>query len=143
MIFRKMRHSEAPSNLAANAIRPDDWMRDLEQYQSLVQSDQWWIFAVVVGIGAPASEELLFRGFLLPALAQSRIGYWGGAIITSAGWTALHWNYSIVSLIEVFLIGLFFCFVLWRTGSLWVTIICHGAYNLALLSFIWAFGGAA
>jgi membrane protease YdiL (CAAX protease family) len=29
----------------------------------------------------------------------------------------------------VFSIGLLLSWLLWRTGSLWVTIFCHGLYN--------------
>ena len=34
-----------------------------------------------------------------------------------------------VGLVEVFSIGLIFSWLLWRTGSLWVPIFCHAAYN--------------
>ena len=40
--------------------------------------EQWVLALLVVGIGAPLSEELLFRGFLLSALARSRLGFAGG-----------------------------------------------------------------
>lgn len=91
--------------------------------------DQWLLALLVVGIGAPLSEELLFRGFLLSALAGSRVGFLGGSIITSTWWTLLHWGYSAVGIVEVFLIGLFFSWLLWRTGSLRVAIFCHALYN--------------
>jgi membrane protease YdiL (CAAX protease family) len=40
-------------------------------------------------------------------------------------------------LVEVFIAGLFFCWVLWRTGSLWVPIACHTLYNSSILFFLW------
>ena len=58
--------------------------------------EQWLLALLVVGVGAPLSEELLFRGFLLSALARSRLGFAGGAVITTAWWTALHAGYSAV-----------------------------------------------
>jgi membrane protease YdiL (CAAX protease family) len=88
-----------------------------------------------VGIGAPLSEELLFRGFLQAALARSRLGFAGGAVIASLLWTALHAGYSIPGIIEVFVIGLFFSWLLWRTGSLLVPIVCHALYN-SLIVFV-------
>jgi membrane protease YdiL (CAAX protease family) len=88
-------------------------------------------------VGAPLSEELLFRGFLLGALAHSRLGFVGAAVVSSAAWTALHGGYSLVGLADVFATGLLFCWLIWRTGSVLVTIFCHAAYNggivLALL----------
>ena len=44
-------------------------------------------------------------------------------------WTALHAGYSLAGILEVFTIGLFFSWLLWRTGSLRVPIFCHALYN--------------
>ena len=41
----------------------------------------------------------------------------------------MHAGYSTVGIVEVFLIGLFFSWLLWRTGSLRVAIFCHALYN--------------
>jgi membrane protease YdiL (CAAX protease family) len=38
-----------------------------------------------------------------------------------------------VGLAEVLAIGLFLSWLLWRTGSLRVTIFCHGLYNLLIV----------
>jgi uncharacterized protein len=107
---------------------PQDMYADLRPFVRLF-GEQWVLALLVVGVGAPLSEELLFRGFLLSALARSRIGFWPGALITTGLWTALHAGYSTVGIAEVFLIGLFFCWLLWRTGSLRVAIFCHALYN--------------
>ena len=53
----------------------------------------------------------------------------GAALITTSLWTALHAGYSLAGIVEVFLIGLFFSWLLWRTGSLRVAIFCHALYN--------------
>lgn len=95
--------------------------------------EQWLVALLVVGVGAPLSEELLFRGFLLSALAASRVGFFHGAVITTALWTVLHAGYSLAGIAEVFLIGLYFSWLLWRTGSLWVAIVCHALYNSFLV----------
>jgi membrane protease YdiL (CAAX protease family) len=105
-----------------------DLMTDLRPFLKLVRGPDWLLTAAVVGIGAPLSEELLFRGFLLSALARTSLGFWGAAVIATALWTALH-GYSSVGIAEVFIIGLFFSWLLWRTGSLWVAIFCHALYN--------------
>jgi uncharacterized protein len=107
---------------------PHDMYADLRPLVRLF-GDQWLLALLVVGVGAPLSEELMFRGFLLSALARSRVGFWGGTIITTTWWTALHAGYSTVGIAEVFLIGIFFSWLLWRTGSLLVPIFCHALYN--------------
>jgi hypothetical protein len=90
-----------------------------------------------MAVGAPLSEELLFRGFLLGALAQTQLGFIGAALLSTVAWTALHPGYSLVGLLDVLANGLLFCWLLWRTGSLRVPLLCHAAYNgsivLALL----------
>jgi uncharacterized protein len=107
---------------------PQDMYADLRPFVRLF-GEQWALALLVVGIGAPLSEELLFRGFLLSALARSRLGFAGAALVTTALWTALHAGYSVAGILEVFLIGLFLSWLLWRTGSLRVPIFCHALYN--------------
>ena len=78
-------------------------------------------------------EELLFRGFLLTALSATALGYWRAAVIATLAWTALHFSYSWVGLTEVFVIGLYLSWLLWRTGSLLPPLFCHALYNSCLL----------
>lgn len=112
---------------------PDQMFRDLRPFSDLARGPAWLIGLAVIAIGAPLSEELLFRGFLLPALAKSRIGFVGAALVSTTLWTTLHIGYTIFGLIEVFCIGLLFSWLLWRTGSLRVTILCHAVYNALIL----------
>jgi CAAX protease family protein len=108
---------------------PEDMFTDLRPFVQFVTGSDWLLAFMVVGIGAPLSEELLFRGFLLSALARARLGFWGAALVVSGLWTALHVGYSLAGVIEVFLIGIYFSWLLWRTGSLRVAIFCHALYN--------------
>ena len=115
---------------------PSDMVRDLKPFLELSRSP-WWVFGLlVIGIGAPLAEELLFRGLLLPALAKSRLGFWGAALLSSLLWTSLHFNYSLAGLAEVFTAGLLFAWLLWRTGSLRVTMLCHGFYNALIILWL-------
>jgi len=85
-------------------------------------------------VGAPFVEELMYRGFLLSALAKSRIGFWGAAIISDAAWTATHAAYqSWDVLLAIFVFGLLLSFLLWRTGSLWTCIFAHMTVNAEAL----------
>lgn len=98
-----------------------------------------WPLVFVVGcIGAPVSEEILLRGFLLPALARSRLGFWGAAGVTSALFAAAHaFQYALVLLIPIFVVGMILAWALRRTGSLYVTIGLHGLHNGVALLFLW------
>lgn len=113
-------------------VLKQDVFVDLRPFLAIFQ-EHWTLAFLVVGIGAPLAEELLFRGFLLPALSRSRLGFGGAAILSTALWTALHAGYSVAGIADVFLVGLFFSWLLWRTGSLWVPILCHALYNSLLV----------
>lgn len=132
LVYLKAIGLMAAMQVAVSAIQytffPQDMYADLRPLLGIF-GEQWLLALLVVGIGAPLSEELLFRGFLLSALARSRVGFAGGAIITTTWWTLLHWGYSAAGIVEVFLIGLFFSWLLWRTGSLLVPMFCHALYN--------------
>ncbi len=110
-------------------VASHDATADIKGMAGLFRGPWWPLALTVIGIGAPLSEELLFRGFLQTALVPTRLGYWGAALVTTALWTAMHAGYTLFGLIEVFLIGLIFCLILRRTGSLRVTIACHAVYN--------------
>jgi membrane protease YdiL (CAAX protease family) len=120
-------------NVAVSAVqyfwgRPD-LFADLRPFVGYATGPQWLLALLVIGIGAPLSEEMLFRGFLQSALARSRLGFAGGALVSTALWTSLHISYSLIGILEVFLIGMLFSWLLWRTGSLRVAIFCHAVYN--------------
>ncbi len=104
---------------------------DLRLFRDLLQA-RAGLALLAIGIGAPLSEELLFRGFLFSGLAKSRLGLVGAAVLTALLWTSLHHGYSIFGLIEVLAIGLYFSWLLVRTGSLWVTMFCHAVYNTVI-----------
>lgn len=113
-------------------LRPTIVIQDLRPFQELLHSDALWVMLVVICVGAPLSEELLFRGFLFSALAKSRLGLIGTSILTTLLWTSLHAGYSLFGLVEVLGVGLYLSWLLVRTGSLWVTIFCHGVYNTVI-----------
>ena len=117
--------------LTAIAIyyQPDLFIKDMKPFQELIHSNAIWLILFVICIGAPLSEELLFRGFLFSALSKTSLGLIGTAILTSLLWTAMHAGYSTFALIEVLFMGFYFSWLLVRTGSVWVPIFCHAANN--------------
>ena len=109
--------------------QPEIVRADMATFAPMIRSSVWPIYALIIIVGAPLSEELLFRGFLQSALAKSRVGYLGASIVTTLAWGALHIQYSIYGLAEIFVVGFVLCWVLRRTGTLWATIVMHGLYN--------------
>ncbi len=107
---------------------------DIQVMMELTHSPAWWLMFIVAVIGAPLSEELMFRGFLFSSLARSPLGLIGTAAVTSLTWAAIH-GYSLQGFVTITALGAALSYILWRTGSTRVTMACHGAYNsLAFLA---------
>lgn len=105
-----------------------------------------WLFFLVfpsIAIGAPVAEELIFRGQLFSALSQTRLGVSGTTLVTAAMWAVLHVTEPWLSIGLIFIMGLIFGWMMYRFGSLWLTIACHGVWNgfYALLIFFNLGGG--
>jgi membrane protease YdiL (CAAX protease family) len=96
--------------------------------------------ALVLGfsVAAPMSEEVLARGFLYRGWSESFLRVPGAIILSSLVWTAVHLQYDLYFLAEVFSIGLWFGYMRYRGNSLWLTIMLHALNNLtAVVLTMW------
>ena len=76
-------------------------------------------------------EEFFFRGYM-QFTGASGMGFWPAALLLSAVFGAVHLTNpgeGLVGAAGVFAIGMFFCFTLRRTGSLWFAIGAHAAFD--------------
>jgi hypothetical protein len=108
---------------------------DTEWLREGLASPYWWGTVLIAVVLAPLWEEVAFRGFLLSALAPTKVGFWGGATISNTLWTLLHWGYQWQGLVSVFFCGMVLSWILKRTGSLWAPIAAHALANVAALAF--------
>ena len=118
-----------------------DIFADSKWLREGLQSPYWWGTMIIGVFFAPLWEELAFRGFLLSALAKTRLGYWGGGLISNALWTIIHWGYSWQGLASVFTAGLVLTWIMRRTGSIWAAIVAHAVANICALSIAYFAGG--
>jgi uncharacterized protein len=87
----------------------------------------WLAFFLVVGL----FEEFAFRGYAQFALTQG-VGFWWTSIATSLTFGAVHLTNpgeTWIGIAGVVLTGLFWCFTLRRTGSLWFAVGMHAAFD--------------
>ena len=87
----------------------------------------WLLCLTFVGL----FEEFLFRGYSLFTLS-SGIGFWPAAILLSLLFAAVHLENSgegRVGVAGVFVVGLLWCFTVRRTGSLWLAVGMHAAFD--------------
>jgi len=79
--------------------------------------------AVVI---APVAEEVIFRGYLYPVAKRYSDG-WFAALFTGVLFGVIHFNVMGLPLLAV--MGVVLVVLYERTGSLWVSIACHGLFN--------------
>lgn len=93
-----------------------------------------WLTIVVA---APIGEELMFRGLLFEGLARSMLGVVGAALITSLLWAAIHTQYEIAIIVQIFVVGLLFAAARQSTRSVILCMLMHAAMNfLAMLQIV-------
>jgi uncharacterized protein len=88
-----------------------------------------WLWLAII-VAAPVGEELLFRGFLFRGFVHEPRDAVPGILIISLIWSMLHVQYDWFGTSQVFVIGLLFGFVRWRTGSTTLAILMHVLLNL-------------
>jgi hypothetical protein len=94
-----------------------------------------WLFLV-----AAMLEELLFRGYILQALAEGTRG-WFATLVTTLGFTWAHAgnpDLNAVGLSNIFLAGLLLAVLYFHTRRLWMPISFHFSWNLCQ-SWLWGF----
>jgi len=87
----------------------------------------WGLVFLCVGF----FEEFFFRGYTQFTMATG-LGFWPAATIMSASFGALHLSNSgegPVGALSVFVIGMFFCLTLRRTGNLWFAVGLHASFD--------------
>lgn len=87
-------------------------------------------FLIAAVIVAPASEEIIFRGFLFRGWVRSDWAAWPAIVVISVLWAALHVQYDWTGILQIFVIGLFLGWMRWRSGSLLLTMLLHALFNL-------------
>lgn len=93
------------------------------------------VFVLTLVFLAPVFEELLFRGFLLPALIP-RFGKAVALLLSSGIFAIIHVQYGWIGIGLVFCIGLVFGMVRLRTGSTIPSIALHSLNNLCSILYM-------
>lgn len=83
-----------------------------------------WLSLVVAG---PAFEELMFTGLLFGGLIQ-HVSFRASAVTTGIVFALQH-GYDLIGSLDLLGGSVISCWVYWRTGSLWPSIVVHGLLN--------------
>ncbi len=98
------------------------------------------VLGLLVCVGAPVFEELMFRGLLLRSLA-GRLGVLGprlgpavAVVLTGIVFGLVH--FEALQLIALAGFGMVLCVLAWRTGRLGPGIVAHASFNAVSLAVI-------
>ena len=95
-----------------------------------LNSPLWLIVNIMVSAIVPAvMEEFIFRGVIFNGLEKK--SFWFACLVSSLCFTIVH--LSIYSLIYPFVMGIIFCLILRKTGSILYTMIAHFCNNLIVI----------
>jgi len=98
--------------------------------------------AVLVGVAcvvAPLCEEIFFRGFLYPSI-RDRFGVAGGVVASSLVFAMVH--PGLPNQMATFVLGVAFCLVYERAGTLVAPVVAHAIFNAIQLAFALALRAA-
>jgi membrane protease YdiL (CAAX protease family) len=100
----------------------------LETYMTARFKPLFLLSIILVG---PVFEEAVFRGFMQRGLEASRMGSRWAIVLTALFWAAIHLQYDLFDMLNIFVLGLLLGTARARTGSLYVTVAMHVFNNLS------------
>ena len=119
---------------ALGTIIPSTWVQELmpelpnwvEQEFELILKNRWGYLSI--GLLAPLSEEIVFRGAILKSLlSSSRLPAWRAIALSALMFALIHMNPA--QMPHAFVIGLLLGWMYWRTGSILPGMAYHWANN--------------
>jgi membrane protease YdiL (CAAX protease family) len=128
-----------PVYILISAIQPAHLVRTELSSKAWLMAYWPWLNLMTSIIGAPVSEEMLCRGYLLSSLSSWRFGLWGAAVASALFWSLMHqpWTWGVI--LPHVILGLLLSFLIYRTRSLWPCVLAHAINNTvpALLPLIY------
>ena len=94
-----------------------------------------FVFSMLMWIPQGASEEVMFRGFMMPKLKKifGKFGVPASIIISSFLFSVFHGfngGFSIIALINIFLLAVLFGLIFEKTGGIIITCAAHTMWNM-------------
>jgi sodium transport system permease protein len=131
--------SVALAGLVLRMAPPPDSV--LSEMQELLQLGDHpaalWKLWLVLALTPALCEETFFRGLMLSGLR--RWGPWAAIGITALLFGLLHG--SIYRLLPTFILGLVLGYVVWRSGSLYCSLLIHALNNGLIATLVWSSNG--
>ncbi len=107
-------------------------------FKQLIDSNAFIGF-LLLAVAAPLLEEILFRGIILRFLLK-KMPPWKAIVISALAFGVFHLN--IWQFTGAFIMGIFFGFLFWKTGSLFYPVLFHFINNALAYLMVMKYGGA-
>jgi membrane protease YdiL (CAAX protease family) len=108
-----------------------------QRTRELQSQDEWgFLWLLLVSISIALSEELLFRGYLIPSLERLLGSAWLSVLVSAAIFGAAHWSQESIIVWYAFLGGLVYGISFVWTRRLWPTVIAHATADFAAMLYL-------
>jgi membrane protease YdiL (CAAX protease family) len=105
----------------------------LESFRSARDAGMLPLLVFAFAVLGPLQEEVMFRGFLYRGFALG-FGSAFAVLLTSAGWAILHAQYEWYFVAQIFVLGLYFGWVRWMSGSTLLAFLLHAMINATAIA---------
>ena len=109
------------------SLLPDPILADYTEQTSGVFETVTFLSVLAQVVAAPLAEELIFRGVIFSRLKRA-MPVWAAAVASSIMFGLVHGQ--LLWAAYAFLLGILFCAVVVKTGSLLTAVVLHMAFNL-------------
>ena len=115
---------------------PETLQRMEDQQMELIEwlvsgEGNFWSSLMFVAVTPALFEEMFFRGFM-QRRAERAMGVTGGILLTGILFGLFHLR--LTQVVPLAVLGCFFAYIAWSTGSLWIPIILHFLNNALMLA---------
>jgi membrane protease YdiL (CAAX protease family) len=88
-----------------------------------------WMLALHALVVAPLCEEFVYRGLILQLLRRY-LPLWAAVLIPTLLFAGTHFTFNYQNAVLAGVVGLFFAWLVVRSGSLFPAMLCHAGVNL-------------
>jgi membrane protease YdiL (CAAX protease family) len=96
-------------------------------------------FQVFDGLTHGIWEEVFFRGIILALFLRIKPGKWSAFVLAAGLFAIVH--FDIYNFLRLFLIGLFWCYMTFESGSLLPAIISHSIFDIFSVALVPSISG--
>lgn len=96
---------------------------------------------LIIAVFSPVVEELVFRESMINDMQRQGMSHWSAILISALAFGLIHANPAQIPFAMI--MGVFFGYLYWKTGNIWLTSILHILNNGLAVALILTYGSEA